>query len=192
MVVATLARRDQTCNWNSLWKARSRRKSTMPIFSKDVMIMPIDKASMIGTSRSSEKKLATGTANPRIRAAVSRPRRTDRVKAVSYIARSGLRSRISASATPTEESASAAAMKPVARAIRPKSVGSSSRTRISVLSSPIFRVASRHAMTHPAPLAVRLAIDPRPLSSVLIGQSRRSVVGNEQGQEPCGSWPCDR
>ncbi len=68
---------------NSLSKAKSRRKSTVPIFSKAEMQSPRPSASITVANRGSRKNPAAGYATAATSAAVERLRRTFIVNAVS-------------------------------------------------------------------------------------------------------------
>ena len=144
---------------NSFSKAISRRKSTMPIFSNDDTREPAAITSITGNRRMSPKKRATGHDAAATIAVVPKPRMTLMVKALSYTSRDGCRSRITASSTPSDDSWSIACAKLIASVTRPKSAGSSRRTRNSVLTSPRMRVTMRQPMTQPAPFAVLARIE---------------------------------
>ncbi len=144
---------------NSFSKAICRRKSTMPIFSNDDTSEPAAITSITGNRRMSPKNRATGHEAAATIAVVPRPRMTLMVNALSYSSRVGCRSRITASSTPSDESWSIACAKLIASVTRPKSAGSSRRTRNSVLTSPRTRVTMRQPTTQPAPLAVLARIE---------------------------------
>ena len=131
----------------------------MPMFSQALANATIASDSTTGTSRGSAKNHATGQAPAVITATVSSPRSRLMVKPVSYSARLGTFSRISASSTPRPENASIACQKPVANATRPKSSGNSSRTSTSVLTMPSARVHMRQPISQAAPAAVRCRME---------------------------------
>ena len=175
---------------NSFRNATSRRKSIMPMFSNALITLPADKANITIVSRPSPINPASGHAMTAISSAVRMPRTMLRPNPVSYIARSRSGARTSASCTPIADMASTELMMPVASATRPKSAGCSSRTRISVLTSPMFRVATRHAMIQPAPAAVRCDTEgPRPPSLSYSGNCTRGESDSAIGTPAAAREP---
>jgi hypothetical protein len=83
IVATTPATRGNACSMNSWSNRISRRKSCTPAFSKPAMMVTPAMANMIGTTRGSLKKAATGQAAMIVMAEIRKQRRTTIVKAVS-------------------------------------------------------------------------------------------------------------